>query len=286
MPTSRLWLRSAELSIVIHIPPQQLTNSIVLLGEQRESVIRNCQQTNEARAEGTMIFKSALKRCQLVRQCGCRRLKQPQCFRFLSTLDQHPHIYVFPDPKSLNNAHLLTLLPTDPPTSELAIGSTTSIPPTPRTFSENSKFVVLMQETLKDHAFEDASAISQARAHASSSGSTPSMGVASSFDKARASQRMAGKALSSNGSNEGKSGGVGGWIHLSDSRKPPDFGRIAEPEDILGSLQVDGNGQFVGSNGSYQPSGTYRVITNDGILGLSNYLLDRIAQRLRNEETK
>jgi hypothetical protein len=27
------------------------------------------------------------------------------------------------------------------------------------------------------------------------------------------------------------------------------------PEDMFGSLEVDGNGQFVGGNGNYQPSG-------------------------------
>lgn len=29
------------------------------------------------------------------------------------------------------------------------------------------------------------------------------------------------------------------------------------PEDMFGSLEVDANGQFVGSNGNYQPSGMF-----------------------------
>lgn len=57
-------------------------------------------------------------------------------------------------------------------------------------------------------------------------------------------------------------GGVGGHIHLSDSRNPPDYGRIAWPEDILGSIEVDGSGNIVGE---FEPSGTYRIVTNEGM---------------------
>jgi hypothetical protein len=45
-------------------------------------------------------------------------------------------------------------------------------------------------------------------------------------------------------------------------RNPPDFGRIAWPEDILGSIEVDGSGDIVGD---FQSSGTYRVLTNEGM---------------------
>jgi len=83
-------------------------------------------------------------------------------------------------------------------------------------------------------------------------------------------------------------GGRGGWVHLSDSRAPPDYGRIAWPEDIFGSLEVDGTGQFVegddGRRGNWQGSGTYRLVTREGILGLSDYLMDKVAERLREEE--
>jgi hypothetical protein len=67
-------------------------------------------------------------------------------------------------------------------------------------------------------------------------------------------------------SKQGGMGGAGkgGWIHVSDSRSPPDFGRIASPEDIFGSLEVDGKGRFEG-DGHYQVSGTYRVVTNEGM---------------------
>lgn len=53
-------------------------------------------------------------------------------------------------------------------------------------------------------------------------------------------------------------------MHLSDSRNPPDYGRIAWPEDIFGSLEVDGQGAML-DGGNYQPSGTYRVVTREGM---------------------
>jgi hypothetical protein len=52
-------------------------------------------------------------------------------------------------------------------------------------------------------------------------------------------------------------------------RAPPDYGRIAWPEDIFGSLEVDGKGEFVagagGVKGNWQASGSYRVITREGM---------------------
>lgn len=77
-------------------------------------------------------------------------------------------------------------------------------------------------------------------------------------------------------------------MHLSDSRMPPDYGRIAWPEDIFGSLEVDGTGQFVKGDtvGNWQSSGTYRVITREGILGLSDYLRGKLVKRLKEEEEK
>lgn len=66
--------------------------------------------------------------------------------------------------------------------------------------------------------------------------------------------------------------GRGGWVHVSDLRAVPDFGRIAWPEDIFGSLEVDGEGQFVEGDGGmgegrgrYVESGTYRIVTREGM---------------------
>jgi hypothetical protein len=75
-----------------------------------------------------------------------------------------------------------------------------------------------------------------------------------------------------------------GWVHVYDLRHPPDFGRIPDPEDIFGSVEVDGEGVFVGEGGGYQTSGTYRVVTRDGVLGLSDYLRERLVERLKQLE--
>lgn len=61
------------------------------------------------------------------------------------------------------------------------------------------------------------------------------------------------------------SAGRGGHIHVYDYRHPPDFGRIPDPEDIFGSLELDGEGNFVDGHGNYQISGTYRICTRDGM---------------------
>ena len=78
--------------------------------------------------------------------------------------------------------------------------------------------------------------------------------------------------------------GRGGHIHVYDLRHPPDFGRIPDPEDIFGSLEVDGEGNFVDGEGRWQGSGTYRIFTRDGILGLSDYLRERLVERLKEME--
>lgn len=75
-------------------------------------------------------------------------------------------------------------------------------------------------------------------------------------------------------------GGRGGFVHVSDQRNPPDFGRVAYTEDIFGSVEIDGSGNFVDGTGRYQPSNQYRIVTNQGILGLSPYLRTKLVQRL------
>lgn len=73
---------------------------------------------------------------------------------------------------------------------------------------------------------------------------------------------------------------------MSDLRAPPDYGRIAWPEDIFGSLEVDGQGNFVDGTGNWQGSGTYRVVTREGILGLTDFMRAKVVERLREEERK
>lgn len=183
--------------------------------------------------------------------------------------------YVFKDPNApSSSAHLLSLLPTDPPTASLAIGTTTKLPPTPASFQENPKFLPILHSVIAENAASDPAVQSQAAVMISSSGT-------SLFQTAR--RQRTGSAGASDQGGHG-SAGRGGWVHVSDLRHVPEFGRIAEPEDIFGSVEVDGDGKFVDGHGRYQPSGTYRICTNDGILGLTDFMRERVVERLKVHE--
>ncbi|KAI6092032.1 hypothetical protein F4821DRAFT_224665 [Hypoxylon rubiginosum] len=213
--------------------------------------------------------------------------------RGVSTLSTNPYIKVFPN-ASVTNGHLLTYLDTDPPSHRLAIGSTTELPPTPRSFSENHEFLSILAEVLRQHAAQDPNLKSQAQAFAGPGGATLGSGGAF-FPQQRKQRRgttagLGGGGGAGGGGGGGASaqggaggGGVGGHIHLSDLRNPPDYGRIAWPEDILGSIEVDSSGNIVGE---FELSGTYRIITNEGILGLSDYLRTKLVERLKEEEKR
>lgn len=150
---------------------------------------------------------------------------------------------------------------------------TTKLPVTPASFSENHKFLSILQEVLATHASQDPGVKSQAQAMASPAGS--GLGSGGVFFPNQQNHRR--KTYSGGGGAGGDGaggasaqggaggGGVGGWVHVSDTRNPPDFGRIPFPEDIFGSVQVNGQAEFVGEGGSYQPSGTYRIVTREGL---------------------
>jgi hypothetical protein len=115
----------------------------------------------------------------------------------------------------------------------------------------------------------------QAAAFASTSGSA--LGSGGMFFPQQSGKRRAGGAGATGGDGAGGAssqggaggGGRGGFLHVSDLRAPPDYGRIAWPEDIFGSLEVDGRGEFVvgddGRMGNWQGSGTYRIVTREGM---------------------
>ncbi|KAK4109443.1 hypothetical protein N656DRAFT_783030 [Canariomyces notabilis] len=194
--------------------------------------------------------------------------------RGLSSLASNHSIKVFPHPQ-IPNRYLLSYLDTNPPKPALAIGTTTTVPPTPNSFQGNPRFLSILNDVLAKHAADDPDLKSQARAFASPGGF--------SFIQAR-NQRGTGTGAGGASAEGGAGGaGVGGWVHLSDTRNPPDFGRIAWPEDILGSVEVDGKGDIIGN---YQASGTYRIVTNQGILGLSPFLQEKLIARLREEEKR
>ncbi|KAL8713773.1 MAG: hypothetical protein Q9220_002300 [cf. Caloplaca sp. 1 TL-2023] len=199
-------------------------------------------------------------------------------------LPDFPHIqsslrreqYVFPDDRSLN-AQLLSFLPTDPPNHKLSVGSTTTVPPTSESLTENHHFLSILQSVIGGHAHQDPDVQSQAQAMASSGGSNlGSGGVLFPQQRQQRSGRRGpgyggGGGTGGDGaggaSSRGGMGGAGrgGHIHVYDYRHPPDFGRIPDPEDIFGSLEVDGAGRFVDGHGNYQTSGTYRMCTRDGM---------------------
>ncbi|KAL8779282.1 MAG: hypothetical protein Q9213_007014 [Squamulea squamosa] len=213
----------------------------------------------------------------------------------IATLPNNPHIYIFDDPKSLNN-HILSLLPTNPPKLHLAIGSTNVIPPTADSLKENHHFLSILQSVIGIHAHEDPDIISQAQAMASTGGSNLGSGGSMFPQQRRQRQARQGPSYGGGGgaggdgaggaSSQGGMGGAGrgGHIHVYDYRHPPDYGRIPDPGDIFGSLEVDGKGEFVDGHGNYQTSGTYRMCTRDGILGLSPFLRQRLIERLKLEE--
>ncbi|KAF2021664.1 hypothetical protein BU24DRAFT_417303 [Aaosphaeria arxii CBS 175.79] len=192
--------------------------------------------------------------------------------RSISTLPNNPHIYVHQHPIH-PNSHILSLLPTTPPTQSLAIGTTTSLPPTPESFTENTEFLEILQSVFKAHASSDPDVRQQAAVF-----STPGAG-GFSFNTGRSGARGAHQA-----GRQQESVSRGGWIHISDTRNPPDWGRIAWPEDIFGSVEVDGQGAFVEGDGRYQPSGTYRVVSREGILGIPAFLRGKLVERLQELE--
>jgi hypothetical protein len=59
------------------------------------------------------------------------------------------------------------------------------------------------------------------------------------------------------------------------------FGRIPEPEDIIGSVLVQ-NGELQAE--TYQPMPTYRLVTREGPMKLSSYLLERLREKLKSME--
>ncbi|KAF4124268.1 hypothetical protein GMORB2_5984, partial [Geosmithia morbida] len=194
---------------------------------------------------------------------------------------------VFEDKSSIMD-HILTYLDNEPPIKRLAIGTSTQVPPTTQTFTENPDFVRILNQVVEDHGHEDEDVTNQARALAGMGSHNLGSGAGflsggQSQRKRRGSSARQGGAGGAGGQGGAGGGGIGGWVHLSDRRNPPDFGRIAFPEDILASVQVDGSGRVVGKA---QPSGTYRILTNQGILGLSPFLRKKLVERLQQEAAK
>lgn len=118
----------------------------------------------------------------------------------------------------------------------------------------------LLQSVLRKHVDYDPTVTASAKSYASPGGS--------SIFSAR---KRRGIAVSPDGSGAGGAntqggmggGGVGGYIHVFDLRNPPAYGRIPDPENIFGSVVVNGEGNI--QKGGYEECGAYRVVTNEGV---------------------
>ena len=151
--------------------------------------------------------------------------------------------------------------------------------------TENPHFMDLIHTVLREHAAQDPEVQAQAQVFASQAGSMLGSGGVFFSQPDRRSWNKLGQRSDGAGGASAQggmgSGGRAGYIHVSDSRNPPDYGRVAWSEDIFGSLEVDPHGAFVDGDGRYQPAGTYRVVTREGTLGLSPFLREKVVKRLQ-----
>lgn len=127
------------------------------------------------------------------------------------------------------SGHTFSLLPTDPPTPQLELGTDSQIPPSPESFKENQRFLHIAQSVIAEHAHDDPMVQSQAQAMASAGGAN--LGSGGTFFAPQSKRRRpgygggggAGGDSAGGASAQGGmgSGGRGGWIHISDLRHPP-----------------------------------------------------------------
>jgi hypothetical protein len=68
-----------------------------------------------------------------------------------------------------------------------------------------------------------------------------------------------------------------GYMTLHDLRVFTPFGRVADPEDLLGSVLLD-QGKIVPH--SYDPMPTYRLLSSHGITELSDFMHEKLLQEL------
>lgn len=185
--------------------------------------------------------------------------------------------------------YILSYLESTPPNTSLALGTSTAIPPTPETFQQNDDFMRIVHWVIKDHAVDDPAVQAQAAMFASQAGA--GLGSGGVFFGNQGRQQRSARRHGGGSDGDGAGGasaqggmggaGRGGYIHVSDQRNPPDFGRVAWPEDIFGSLELDGRGEFVQPKGRYQEAGTYRMCTREGLLGLSPFLSEKVYDKAK-----
>ncbi|KAI9104829.1 hypothetical protein DFS34DRAFT_604677 [Phlyctochytrium arcticum] len=69
-----------------------------------------------------------------------------------------------------------------------------------------------------------------------------------------------------------------GFLNINDQRTPSPWGRVSDPEDILGTIQLD-NGKLV--SGSYEGMPTHRLVSGNGLFQLSELLHGKLLDKLR-----
>jgi len=175
------------------------------------------------------------------------------------------------------SGHILSLLEGTPPSLRVALGTTTKLPPTPRSFAENGYFLSILRRVVRAHAAADPRVQSDALQFASHAG------VPLLNDQRRRVRQGGSGATNYQGGAGG--GGVGGWVHVHDQRAVPAYGRIPYPEDILGSLLVDGDGKIVNAEhgGDWEENKMYRLVTSAGVMRLTPFLRDRMREALLEE---
>ncbi|KAJ6257302.1 hypothetical protein Dda_8191 [Drechslerella dactyloides] len=201
-------------------------------------------------------------------------LSQPS--RNVQTLAQNKSIYVHPLSTAGKTTYALSYLPSAPSDSPPAaiLGHTTAIPPTGDTFTENPPFRTLLLSILRDYAAHDPNI--RAEAYASWSAS---MRRGISGGSPSASERHV---------RGGGGTGVGGFHNIVDGRVAGNVGMrgVPEPQDVLGSVGVDGNGEVVGGPGGFVECESWRVVTGDGVGVLTEYLEGKLVERLKEQGKK
>ncbi|KAI8802766.1 hypothetical protein BJ742DRAFT_777942 [Cladochytrium replicatum] len=69
-----------------------------------------------------------------------------------------------------------------------------------------------------------------------------------------------------------------GYMNVNDSRVGPVWGRVNDPEDILGNVLIR-EGKIL--PGTYQKFPTHRLVSNNGLVQLTDYLHEALLERLR-----
>ncbi|KAI9205815.1 uncharacterized protein BJ171DRAFT_53351 [Polychytrium aggregatum] len=69
-----------------------------------------------------------------------------------------------------------------------------------------------------------------------------------------------------------------GHLNINDQRVFSPWGRVSDPEDIFGTVLLD-QGRIV--PGSYQRTGSHRVVSREGLFQLSDYMYEQLLGEIR-----